>query len=221
MTSSGDAPLYTQALQTALPRPFAAVTDRQEPRVRAHQPDPAERAAIEACLGGDRSAFDGLVERHQRQVFAVCYRYLSNREDAADLTQEVFIRAYRSLSRFRGDSAFSTWLHRIAVNACLSFKTSANQRRKTEEIEDDVVDTTTPTAEEKLDAQLRGAALREALATLPEKQRLTVILKVIEDRTHAEVAEMLGTTVGTVKANLFYAIQNLRKRVRGAVGAIQ
>jgi RNA polymerase sigma-70 factor (ECF subfamily) len=154
-------------------------------------------------------------------VFAVCYRYLGNREDAADLTQEVFIRAYRSISRFRGDSAFSTWLHRIAVNACLSFKTSASQRRRPEELADDVVDTQTPSADERLDARMRGAALREALATLPEKQRMTVILKVIEDRTHAEVAEMLGITVGTVKANLFYAIQNLRRRIRGGNGAIQ
>lgn len=171
-----------------------------------------EREAIEACLSGDRSAFDGLVLRHQKSIQRVCYRFTGNSEDAADLTQDVFVKAYRSLPKFRGTSAFSTWLYRIAVNACLSFKTS---RKNLAEAWDEIPDVAAegPTAEQSLDTRLNAETLRSALESLPEKQRVTVILKVLEDRTHSEVAEILGSNVGTVKANLFFAIRNLRKRL--------
>jgi len=169
-----------------------------------------ERAAIEACLGGDASAFDVLVLRHQKSIQRVCYRFTGNTEDAADLTQEVFVKAYRSLPKFRGTSAFSTWLYRIAVNACLSFKAS-RKNRADEWDEDHDIEASGPTAEEALDSSMNAATLRKALETLPEKQRVTVIMKVLEERTHLEVAEILGSNVGTVKANLFFAIRNLRK----------
>jgi RNA polymerase sigma-70 factor (ECF subfamily) len=169
-----------------------------------------ERAAIEACLGGDVSAFDALVIRHQTTVHRVCYRFTGNAEDAADLTQEVFIKAYRSLPKFRGTSAFSTWLYRIAVNACLSFKTVRKNRTEAWDEAHDIV-AEGPGVEESLDAQKNARSVRNALDALPEKQRITVIMKVLEERTHAEVAELLGSNVGTVKANLFFAIRNLRK----------
>jgi RNA polymerase sigma-70 factor (ECF subfamily) len=169
-----------------------------------------EKAAIEACLGGDASAFDLLVTRHQKTIQRVCYRFTGNTEDAADLTQEVFVKAYRSLPKFRGTSAFSTWLYRIAVNACLSFK--ASKKNRAEELDEDHdVESIGPSAEEVLDSRMNAATLRKALEALPEKQRLTVIMKVLEERTHLEVAEILGSNVGTVKANLFFAIRNLRK----------
>jgi RNA polymerase sigma-70 factor (ECF subfamily) len=171
-----------------------------------------ERAAIEACLSGDASAFDVLVVRHQKSVQRVCYRFTGNSEDAADLTQEVFVKAYRSLPKFRGTSAFSTWLYRIAVNACLSFKASRKNRVE-EWDEDHDIAAEGPSAEESLDAALNAETVRAALDTLPEKQRVTVIMKVLEERTHAEVAEILGSNVGTVKANLFFAIRNLRKQL--------
>src|SRR3954471_24244144 len=83
-----------------------------------------DRADIEAAQSGDRQAFDRLVERYQRDVYRLCYRYVNNHPDASDMAQEVFLRAYRALDKFRGDSAFSTWLYRIAVNTCLSFRQS-------------------------------------------------------------------------------------------------
>jgi RNA polymerase sigma-70 factor (ECF subfamily) len=171
-----------------------------------------ERAAIEACLAGDASAFDVLVIRHQKSIQRVCYRFTLNNEDAADLTQEVFVKAYRSLGKFRGTSAFSTWLYRIAVNACLSFK-AARKNRTEEWDEDHDIVAEGPSAEESLDTELNAQTIRKALETLPEKQRLTVIMKVLEERTHAEVAEILGSNVGTVKANLFFAIRNLRRQL--------
>lgn len=171
-----------------------------------------EREAIEACLAGDASAFDVLVLRHQRSIQRVCYRFTGNAEDAADLTQDVFVKAYRSLPKFRGTSAFSTWLYRIAVNACLSFRASKKNRFEEWDENHDVA-VEGPGVEEALDARISAEGVREALETLPERQRLTVIMKVLEERTHAEVAEILGSNVGTVKANLFFAIRNLRQKL--------
>src|SRR4051794_18543566 len=86
---------------------------------RVTAPDRADdREAILACQQGDRAAFDRLVERHQREIYRLCYRYVNNHEDASDLAQDAFLKAYRAIGRFRGDSAFSTWLYRIAVNTC-------------------------------------------------------------------------------------------------------
>lgn len=177
-----------------------------------------ESAAIDACLAGDASAFDVLVLRHQKAIQRVCYRFTGNAEDAADLTQEVFVKAYRSLPKFRGTSAFSTWLYRIAVNACLSFK-AARKNRTEEWDEDHDVIALGPGVEEMVEARMSADHVRKALDTLPEKQRVTVIMKVLEERTHAEVAEILGSNVGTVKANLFFAIRNLRKQLVAALGA--
>src|SRR5687768_14099348 len=79
-----------------------------------------ERALVEACLSGRRDAFDVIVERHRRAVYQLCYRFVTNHEDASDLTQDVFLRAFRGLHRFRGQSSLGTWLYRIAVNVCLN-----------------------------------------------------------------------------------------------------
>ncbi len=200
------------------PRAFAMtqplVDPKDDARERARQ---EERAAIEACLAGDVSAFDALVVRHQKAIHRVCYRFTGNTEDAADLTQDVFVKAYRSLSKFRGTSAFSTWLYRITVNTCLSFK--ASRKNRTEEWDEDKdLRAEGPGIEESLDAQASARTVRAALDTLPDKQRLTVIMKVLEERTHSEVAEILGSNVGTVKANLFFAIRNLRKQLGATLG---
>src|SRR5687768_18292324 len=79
-----------------------------------------ERALVEACLSGRRDAFDLIVERHRRAVYQLCYRFVGNHEDASDLSQDVFLRAYRGLKNFRGQSSLSTWLYRIGVNVCLN-----------------------------------------------------------------------------------------------------
>ena len=191
----------------AMTRPLVGSTDDARDAARLE-----ERAAIDACLSGDPSAFDVLVIRHQKTIHRVCYRFTGNTEDAADLTQEVFVKAYRSLPKFRGTSAFSTWLYRIAVNACLSFKASRKNKMEEWDEDHDIV-AGGPSAEETLDALSNARNIRAALETLPERQRLTVIMKVLEERTHAEVAEILGSNVGTVKANLFFAIRNLRKQL--------
>ena len=171
-----------------------------------------DHQAIEACRRGEREAFDRLVERYQRDVYRLCYRFVNNHEDANDLAQEAFIKAYRALDRFRGDSAFSTWLYRIAVNACLNFR--AARKPKAEELPEALADLR-PRADEGVLSDEQSRRVRAAIERLPEKQRATLILKTYHDLSHEEVAGVLGSTVGTVKANLFHGLANLKKILAG------
>jgi len=173
-----------------------------------------DRESVLASQRGEREAFDRLVERYQRDVYRLCYRYVNNHHDANDMAQEVFLKAYRALGRFRGDSAFSTWLYRIAVNTCLNFRSS--RKPEGEEVSDSLPDRA-PGALAAVERDERSAMLREAVQRLPEKQRATLILKIYHELTHEEVAGILGSSVGTVKANLFHALGNLRKALGGAV----
>jgi len=164
---------------------------------------------VQACLDGRTAAFDVIVERHRRTVYRVCYGFVANHEDASDLSQEVFIRAYRGLTRFRGDASLTTWLYRIAVNACLnrvSVKTPAH----------DPIDAaahvdTRESASDGLLREERAARVREAVAQLPDKQRAALVLRVYQDMTHQEIAATLGTSVGAAKANVFHALRNLKR----------
>ncbi len=173
------------------------------PRLRAD-----DREAVEACQRGEREAFDRLVERYQRDIYRLCYRYVNNHDDANDMAQEVFLKAYRAIGRFRGDSAFSTWLYRIAVNTCLNFR--AARRPEAQELPEALPDRARGVAE-RLESDELSARIRAAVSRLPEKQRAAVILKIYHELTHEEVAGILGSTVGTVKANLFHALGKLRK----------
>jgi RNA polymerase sigma-70 factor (ECF subfamily) len=167
-----------------------------------------DRAAVSACQGGDREAFDRLVERYQRDVYRLCFRYVNNHQDANDLAQEAFLKAFKAIGRFRGDSAFSTWLYRIAVNACLSFRSS--RKPEGDEVPDALPDGRPGALDGVIESE-RSRKVREAVGRLPAKQRATVILKIYQDLSHEEVAKAMGSSVGTVKANLFHALANLRK----------
>jgi RNA polymerase sigma-70 factor, ECF subfamily len=169
-----------------------------------------DRALVEACLDGDTASFDVLVERYRRQVYQVCYRFAGNHEDASDLAQDVFIRAYRALRSFKGKSAFSTWLYRIAVNVCLNrfsgrqLPTEAIDAREHE-------DRTLEQPERAVLRQERATTVRAAIARLPKKQRAAVILRIYHELPHEQIAIILGSSVGAVKANFFHAIAKLKK----------
>ena len=173
-----------------------------------------EPALVDACLAGRPGAFDVIVERHRRSVYQLCYRFVANHEDASDLSQDVFLRAYRGLRSFRGHSSLATWLYRIGVNVCLnrlSVKTPA-----VEPIEEHrQVDHAAESATERLLRTERAARVRAAIAQLPRKQRATLILRMYHEMSHQEIAEVLGSSVGAVKANFFHALGNL-KRLLGA-----
>ena len=185
-------------------------TDSARPEAAPLRDVSDDRLLVEACLAGQREAFDVIVERHQRQVYQLCYRFAGNHEDASDLAQDVFIRAYRGLHSFKGNSAFSTWLYRIGVNVCLN-RVGARSFKWTTL---DAVDQPDPRAE-RADAKIlrgeRAAEVRAAIARLPKKQRAALILRVYHDLPHDQIAEIVGTSVGAVKANFFHALANLKK----------
>lgn len=167
---------------------------------------------VAACLAGAAGAFEVIVERHRRTVYQLCYRFVSNHEDASDLSQDVFLRAYRGLKRFRGQSSLGTWLYRIGVNVCLN--RVAVKTPPSEPIEARPhIDTRTESPADRILRDERAERVRAAVAQLPKKQRAALILRVYHDMSHQEIAEIVGSSVGAVKANVFHALQNLKKLI--------
>jgi RNA polymerase sigma-70 factor (ECF subfamily) len=178
--------------------------------VRVVQPDRDDQTLVAACLAGDNAAFAEIVERHRRTVYQVCFRFANNHEDASDLAQETFVRAWKGLRNFKGQAALSTWLYRIAVN--VSLNRLGTEKLDLESIKPDrLLDTNTPAPGDNLLQQERARAVRRAVNALPEKQRATLILRAYHDLSHREIADILGSSVGAVKANFFHALANLKK----------
>ena len=177
--------------------------------------NPTDAELVASTLAGDRDAFDVIVERHRRHVYQLCYRFVGNHEDASDLAQDVFIRAYRGLRTFKGESSLGTWLYRIAVNVSLN-KVGA-KAPKAEPLDRLLLGSDERAAsrdEDAADALLRherAGQVRAAIAKLPKKQRATLILRVYHELTHEQIAAILGSSVGAAKANLFHALSNLKK----------
>jgi len=175
-----------------------------------------DTALVEAAIAGDTAAFDVLVTRHRRAVYSVCYRFVNHHEDAADLTQDTFVRAWKALGTFRGQARFSTWIYRIAVNVCLN--RVGLKSPKTAVVDFDLVaDQRTPPPGAAIDAAERQAMVRAAVKSLPPRQRAALILRAYHELSHQEVADIVGTSVGAVKANVFHALANLKKRLEPLV----
>lgn len=172
--------------------------------------DRDDATLVAAAVTGRRDAFDLIVERHQRAVYHVCFRFVGNHEDASDLAQETFVRAWRGLAQFKGQSALGTWLHRIAVNLCLN-RVSAKPLPVEPILDDRFVDRQTEDPRAGLLREERARAVRRAIDALPRKQRATVILRAYQELSHQQIAEILGSSVGAVKANFFHALANLRR----------
>jgi RNA polymerase sigma-70 factor (ECF subfamily) len=169
-----------------------------------------DRTLVDACLAGRTDAFDLIVQRHQRKIYQVCFRFAGSHEDASDLAQDVFIRAYRGLRGFKGHSAVATWLYRIAVNVCLNrVNTKAPRLEPIDAIER--ADRGAEPADAALLRNERAEEVRAAIARLPKKQRATLILRMYHELPHDEIAGILGSSVGAVKANFFHALANLKR----------
>ena len=180
-------------------------------------PDRNERdaALVRRFQSGDIHAFDALVEEHRREVYRLAYRLLGSHPDADDLAQEAFLRAYRSLKRFRGDSAFRTWLTRIVLNLAADRRKRAGGARRhlsLERVPETELPRWTPSADS---GPIRKETLTRAVKELPPRQRETLILRVFQEMKFQEIAAVMGCTVGTAKANFFHALKGLRERVRG------
>lgn len=183
-------------------------------------------AIVERVKAGNVGAFDQLVQKYREQIFAVIYNMTSNREDASDLTQETFIKAFRAIGRFKGKSSFFTWIYRIAINTTMTFLKKRSRRRF---ISYENIDEEATGAEilERLTASNRsekGALISElqeklndALQKLSPKHRTVVILHEIEGIDHAQIAEITRSTTGTVRSRLHYAKQQLQSYLQDYV----
>lgn len=192
----------------------AAMTPREdlagEAAPSADLQDADDRVLVAAFLGGRREAFDVIVERHRRHVYQLCYRFVGNHEDASDLAQDVFVRAFKGLRNFKGDASLGTWLYRVGVNACLN--RVAARRPATEPIETaQIVDARSDDPLDRVLRDERAVIVRAAIQQLPPKQRATLMLRVYQDLTHEEISRILGSSVGAVKANFFHALSNLKR----------
>lgn len=187
------------------------------PRVKYRESDP-DGAAVARCRAGNADAFAEIVERYQGMVGGIAARAARHPDDAEDITQEVFVRAWKSLRGFRGDAKFSTWLYRIALNTAMRYGGKATDERKRRveagPEEPDPLMNIAADPDEGPEAlvwkRMSHSALREAVHGLPEKHRVVIILHYFEEKTSEEIAEILGVSVGTVWSRIHYAVKKLR-----------
>ncbi|HMO51963.1 MAG TPA: sigma-70 family RNA polymerase sigma factor [Kiritimatiellia bacterium] len=181
--------------------------------------DPTDQELVARAQRQDIAAYSVLMQRYQKKIYALVYNMTSNKEDAEDLVQEVFYKAYTALKRFKGDSSFYTWVYRIAVNRAINYVKRRNKRSGIS-LDDMDVGVERDPAYVELSAKespFRDATLSElqeklnaALQTLSEKHRTVVVLHDIQGIPHDEIARMLKVSSGTVRSRLFYARQILQ-----------
>jgi RNA polymerase sigma-70 factor (ECF subfamily) len=176
---------------------------------------------------GDVHAFDQLVERYHGKIYGLTYNMCSNREDAEALTQEVFVKAYEALPRFKGKSSFYTWVYRIAVNKTINYRKKRNRKRalsldsfdqdiKTDDVYHDLTTKGSPLRNISLsELQIK---LNEALQNLSEKHRTVVVMHDMQGIPHEEIAKIVGASVGTVRSRLFYARRQMQSELSEFMG---
>lgn len=184
-----------------------------------------DRDLIDRVIDGDQASYGLLVQRYQSKIFAVAYGVLRHREDAREVAQEVFIKAYRNLPSFRRDSSFYTWIYRITVNLAIDFQRKAFRKRETTfedvKLAPNEISSTGPrpmgNPVQQLEEKQLGATIQEAIETLPADQRTAIILREVQGLSYKEIAETMGCAEGTVMSRLYYArkkLQELLKDVR-------
>jgi RNA polymerase sigma-70 factor (ECF subfamily) len=173
-----------------------------------------DRELVEAAAAGSRDAFDELVRRHHAAMLTLARVLTAGRGDADDLAQEIFVRAWRSLRGFRGESMFRTWLHRVAINVVRTSQAREGRlrrlfARRSAREEDDAFDP--PATDEPIDTSLaRRQAIDRALALLPDELRAPVTLRDVQGLEYKEIAALLNVPIGTVESRIFRARQRLR-----------
>lgn len=187
--------------------------------IEAPEEGPPDDELVLKAQQGDVHAFDVLVERYHDKIYGLTYNMTSNREDAEDLTQEIFVKAYEALPRFKGKSSFYTWLYRIGVNKTINYRKKRNRKRalsldsfdqeiKSDEVYHDLTAKGSPLRSISL-SELQKK-LNEALQKLSEKHRTVVVLHDMQGIPHEEIAKMVGASVGTVRSRLFYARRQMQ-----------
>lgn len=176
----------------------------------------SEKKIIEKVLGGDANAFEELVLKYEKTVYNLALRMVGDRDDAFDMTQEAFIKAYGSLSSFRGDSKFSVWIYRITTNVCLDFLRSKSRKQQvsltvSDDDEDAQLDIPDPSSdpEQQLMQKMSMQSVEEGLKTLPDKQRQILVMRELGGMSYAEIGKALSLEEGTVKSRIFRARKRL------------
>ena len=181
----------------------------------------SEKVLVQQAKAGDRNAFAALVSAYETKIYNLALRYLGNREDAMDASQEVFLRVFRFLPGFQEESGFSTWIYRIGVNVCKDMlaKQSRRNEQSLEMEDEDDEQRTMELADHRYtpeqiveNAELRSV-LSEAIAALPDQQREVIVLRDIQGLSYDEIANVLSLESGTVKSRLSRARENLRKKL--------
>jgi len=186
-------------------------------------PHPPDATLVARAQAGDLTAFDTLVRRHTPRLYALVYHMTSHREDTHDLLQDIFAKAYRSLSRFRGQSQFYTWLYSIATNMTLNFLKKRNRRARALSLDDidagverdeDFIALTTPRSpEQETSLKELQKKLNEALQSLSDDHRAVVVMYDIQGLPHAEISRIMGVSEGTIRSRLFYAHRQLQSQL--------
>ncbi|HTV62586.1 MAG TPA: sigma-70 family RNA polymerase sigma factor [Verrucomicrobiae bacterium] len=189
-------------------------------RREAKTPAPEEESAlVTRARHGDLGAYDELIKRYQERIYATIYHMTSNHEDANDLAQESFLKAYQALKSFKGGSSFYTWLYRIAVNKTINFLKQRKNRQhlslndldfNTEHDPDLVALISDKTPRREAGLTELQEKLNAALLKLSEPHRLVVVLHDVQGMSHEEIAKVMDCNIGTVRSRLFYARQQLQ-----------
>lgn len=179
----------------------------------------SDEKLVELALADDREAFGEIVRRWERKIFALCFGMLGREEDARDAAQETFISAFRNLGGFRGEAKVSSWLHRIAVNHCLTRVRRSKTRNESpfeNENEDESNSFFASTAKlpsGEAEQRERIETVRKAVGSLPPDLKQVVVMKEFEEMTFQEISETLGIPLSTVKSRLYTALKQLRLRL--------
>jgi len=180
----------------------------------------SDEQIVERALTGDAEAFGEIVRRWERRIFALAFGMLGREEDARDATQETFLAAFRNLRGFRGEAKVSSWLHRIAVNQCITRQRRAKVRSESaldDETEKDAASFAAPLEvlpSRVVEGRERSAAVRRAVNSLPVGLRQVIVMKEFEDLTFREIADALDLPLSTVKSRLYTALRQLQMRLQ-------
>jgi RNA polymerase sigma-70 factor (ECF subfamily) len=178
----------------------------------------SDEILVRRFQGGSADAFESLVARHGTRVYNVCLRVLGDPDEAADAAQDTFVTALRKLHTFRGDAAFTTWLHRVAVNTCYDSLRSKRRRPLLHVVRDEDHDRPEPAipSPDHADDVALSLDVAKALAAVPEEFRVAVVLADVQDLPYDEIARVLGVPVGTVKSRVFRGRAALGRALRAA-----
>lgn len=178
--------------------------------------DPNDETLVLRTRQGDPAAFEALIRQHQRMIYSLTFRMTGSVADAEDLTQETFIRAWRQIGSYRAACKLSTWLYRIAINACLNWRQRETLRVEVEAGWAETKGTADLSAERTLAGNETGRSVHAALLKLPAKQRAAILLTVYDGLNHAEAAEVLGCSETTVSWRVFAARRKLQRWLAAA-----